>query len=202
MALTVGTLLLAACRVEGTSIFPFLSPAAGLTAADLPAIVVAEADILAGLAPDVVENGPAELEAILLPEGVVAPVEVSSGFVAGYQSAFVGRPDGDDRGQVRMASAVLLFDADDTAQGALELLALSSGALDRLDRIGAAQVSLTGLGDEVYARSLHSDAADIHTFVWRNGSVVVVVSAGGDLGAIERPQALALARAVDDRIPV
>ena len=95
-----------------------------------------------------------------------------------------------------------LADLFGSANDAGEDFELYKTSLDQFIAAGGRKQSVSGLGDEAYAVTFEQGAAPnvIHHYAiaWRDGTVTASVTANGF--RLTWPQALALARAQEDRI--
>jgi hypothetical protein len=117
----------------------------------------------------------------------------------GWKSRFSRTGTRETEGALVIASLADLFGSADDAAEDFELYKTS---LDQLVAAGGREQSVSGLGDEAYAVTFRQGAApnaiDHYAIAWRRGVVTASVTANGF--RLAWPQALALARAQDDRI--
>jgi hypothetical protein len=117
----------------------------------------------------------------------------------GWKARFSRTGTPETQGALVISSLADLFGSADDAGEDFELYKTS---LDQFIAAGGREVSVSGLGDEAYAVTFEQGLAPnvIHHYAiaWRDGAVTASVNANGY--RLTRPQALALARAQEDRI--
>ena len=117
----------------------------------------------------------------------------------GWKARFSRTGTPETQGALVISSLADLFGSADDAGEDFELYKTS---LDQFIAAGGREVSVSGLGDEAYAVTFEQGRAPnvIHHYAiaWRDGAVTASVNANGF--RLTGPQALALARAQEDRI--
>ena len=117
----------------------------------------------------------------------------------GWKARFSRPGTRETNGALVIASLADLFDSADDAGEDFELYKAS---LDEFTAAGGRPVPVSGLGDEAYAvtfsQGLEPNAIHHYAIAWRDGAVTASVTANGF--RLTRPQALALARAQQERI--
>jgi hypothetical protein len=117
----------------------------------------------------------------------------------GWKSRFSRTGTRETEGALVIASLADLFGSTDDAGEDFELYKTS---LDQFVAAGGREQSVSGLGDEAYAVTYRQGVAPnlIHHYAiaWRDGAVTASVTANGY--RLTWPQALALARAQEERI--
>jgi hypothetical protein len=117
----------------------------------------------------------------------------------GWKSRFSRTGTRETEGALVIASLADLFGSTNDAGEDFELYKTS---LDQFIAAGGRKQSVSGLGDEAYAVAFEQGVAPnvIHHYAiaWRDGAVTASVNANGY--RLTWPQALALARAQEDRI--
>jgi hypothetical protein len=117
----------------------------------------------------------------------------------GWKARFSRTGTPETQGALVISSLADLFGSADDAGEDFELYKTS---LDQFSAAGGREVSVSGLGDEAYAVTFEQGRAPnvIHHYAiaWRDGAVTASVTANGY--RLTWPQALALARAQEDRI--
>jgi hypothetical protein len=117
----------------------------------------------------------------------------------GWKSRFSRTGTRETEGALVIASLADLFGSADDAAEDFELYKAS---LDQFVAAGGREQSVSGLGDEAYAvtyrQGVASNAISHYAIAWRDGAVTASVTANGF--RLTWPQALALARAQENRI--
>jgi hypothetical protein len=117
----------------------------------------------------------------------------------GWKARFSRTGTRETEGALVVASLADLFDSADDAGEDFELYKTS---LDQFAAAGGRPVPVSDLGDEAYAvrfsQGLAPNAIHHYAIAWREGAVTASVTANGF--RLTWPQALALARAQQDRI--
>ena len=117
----------------------------------------------------------------------------------GWKARFSRTGTPQTQGALVISSLADLFGSADDAGEDFELYKAS---LDQFIAAGGREVSVSGLGDEAHAVTFDQGRAPnvIHYYAiaWRDGAVTASVNANGY--RLTRPQALALARAQENRI--
>lgn len=117
----------------------------------------------------------------------------------GWKSRFSRTGTRETEGALVIASLADLFGSTDDAGEDFELY---KTAFDQFIAAGGRKQSVSGLGDEAYAvtfeQGLAPNVIHHHAIAWRHGAVTASVTANGF--RLTWPQALALARAQEDRI--